>query len=174
MEIGLPNSFAIYGLVGKLKQDNTLPSVVRPKIISSYHSGCSYAETVSDHPQSGHSSSFIIRPMGGKHSGPHLSAVKKGGAVRTTIRSFRGAVEDRPERRKGCFGWDELRGRYCYRQVGVSSVAFWAHVGEFATGVATALVYMLTVPAEHRRVGRALELYASKVHTGAYEDNAYP
>jgi membrane associated rhomboid family serine protease len=34
----------------------------------------------------------------------------------------------------------------------VSSVAFWAHVGGFATGVAAALVFMFVVPAKHRRL----------------------
>jgi membrane associated rhomboid family serine protease len=36
--------------------------------------------------------------------------------------------------------------------VRVSSVAFWAHVGGFATGVAAALVFMLAVPAKQRRL----------------------
>ena len=34
----------------------------------------------------------------------------------------------------------------------VSSVAFWAHVGGFATGVAAALVFMFVVPAKQRRL----------------------
>jgi membrane associated rhomboid family serine protease len=33
-----------------------------------------------------------------------------------------------------------------------SSVAFWAHVGGFATGVAAALVFTLVVPAKRRRL----------------------
>ncbi len=36
--------------------------------------------------------------------------------------------------------------------VPVSSVAFWAHVGGFLTGVAAALLFMRAVPAEQRRM----------------------
>jgi membrane associated rhomboid family serine protease len=36
-----------------------------------------------------------------------------------------------------------------------SSVAFWAHVGGFATGVAAALLFMLAVPARQRRLAES-------------------